>query len=584
MANNLPTIKPSLNLQFANTNAIPPDVTFTRASTSGGYYDGRTVSKAEENLILQSQTFDSASWTKGNVTVTANAAAAPDGTTTADKIAETAATGTHNVSQAVTLLAVAYTRSVFLKAAERTFALISDGTNHAVSVDLTTGAATLAAGSPTSIASVESPAGSGWWRVSWTYTAAAGSQALNIYSSADGVWANRSFAGVDGSGILVWGDQVEQRSSVTAYTPTTTQQITNYVPKLLFAPAGVPVFDHNPTTGAALGLSVWEARTNLLLYSQEFDNAYWTKSNVTISTNQIIAPDGTLTADKLVEDATLNQHRVLRAIDGSTKNISIYAKAAERSYIGLFAAVGTRTYFNLSAGTIGTVSSGSTATIESVGNGWYRCTLYNAHPTNAGLFQLSPDGTTETYTGDGYSGVLIWGAQLEAGAFATPYIPTVASTVARSADVAVMTGVNFTRWFNNAQGCLVIDAVSVNAGSSTATITALGSADANNRILVISRTSGVTGSFASATANGSTQAELNGTHAASNKVAVSYAVNDYKGCLNGGAVSTDTTALVPVLNTLTIGATVGTVFSGYYKSIQYYPIALTSAQLKAVTA
>jgi hypothetical protein len=332
----------------------------------------------------------------------------------------------------------------------------------------------------------------------------------------------------------------------------------------------------------------------LLLRSEEFDNAYWEKTNVSASANQTIAPDGTLTADLITENTASGFHVVQRAFTTSAViySITIFAKAGTRNWLQLRISDGTNlhaAFFNLSTGAVGTVTASAVATITSIGNGWYRCSVTPPSAVLASAsgymqYAFGSADNTPNYTGNGTGNMFIWGAQAEAGAFATPYIPTVASQITRLADSAVMTGANFSSWFNPEQGCLLIDAVSVNAGSSTATITALGSADANNRILAVSRRVGVTGSFSSTTANGSSQMEFNGTHAASNKAAVSYAFNDYKGCLNGGSVSTDTTALVPVVNTLTIGSTVGTVFSGYYKRLTYYPQALTSANLQAVTA
>jgi hypothetical protein len=98
MPTDYPTIRPSLLLDFANTKTLDPRITFTRAST-GTYYDGKTVAKAEENLLLQSQTFDNASWVKDNATVTANSTTAPDGTTTAETFTPTVTNGFHHISQ-----------------------------------------------------------------------------------------------------------------------------------------------------------------------------------------------------------------------------------------------------------------------------------------------------------------------------------------------------------------------------------------------------------------------------------------------------------------------------------------------------
>jgi hypothetical protein len=215
------------------------------------------------------------------------------------------------------------------------------------------------------------------------------------------------------------------------------------------------------------------------------------------------------------------------------------------------------------------------------GNGWWRIVYtFVATTTN-----YVTEAARTNSTGDGTSGIYIWGAQLEAGSFATPYIPTVASTVARSADVAVMTGANFSRWFRADEGSFVLEGAA--AGSSSGALISIAEgALADNRILITLPAPSISGNILFAVANGLTQVALNGTPTTStaNKVAGSYAVNDYKACLNGGTVGTDTTALVPVVDNLRLGQTVGTVFSGYYKSIQYYPIALTSAQLQAVTA
>jgi hypothetical protein len=555
MANNFPNLLPSLNLDLVNGIYVDPRITFTRAGTRTYY--GRDVVKAEENLLLQSQTFNTASWTKGaSVTLTTDAAVAPDGTSTAEMFSTALGSDSsaQQISQVTTSGTGVFTVSIFLRSASSQTVRLKLFENNGV---------TLIANEDVSVTST-------WTRFAFTVTVTTANFTLGIRPSGTAL-----------TDIEIWGAQLEKRSFATAYTVTTTQPITRYQRQLKTAAANEWPREFNPVTGECLGRSVWESRTNLLLYSEEFDNAYWTKSNVTISTNQIIAPDGTLTADKLVEDATSNQHRVLRAIDGSTKNVSIYAKAAERSYIGLFAAVGTRTYFNLSAGTIGTVSSGSTATIESVGNGWYRCSLYNAHPTNGGLFQLSTDGTTETYTGDGYSGIYIWGAQLEAGAFATPYIPTVAAQVTRLADSAVMTGTNFSSWFNPSEGTFVVNSTGLDTSFTVAVQVDDGTT--SNRIgMIIPRASSASPAFIF-TSGAAQTAFSNVTFVGDDKEALSYAANNVLLSVNGAAVQTDTTVVLPVVDRLRIRNNSAAPSSGYIKRITYYPQALTAANLQAVT-
>ena len=265
-----------------------------------------------------------------------------------------------------------------------------------------------------------------------------------------------SYLGDGTSGIFIWGAQLEIRSSVTAYTATTTQAITNYIPKLQSAASGVARFDNNPTTGESLGLLIEESRTNLLTYSSDYTNAVWTKTNTTITSAANVAPDGTQTAQKVVESTSSSGHELYEAVtlvSGNSYTWSGYFKAAGRNWVAFLAqdASGNTTYFDLQNGVVGTNASGNTASITSVGNGWYRCTLTRTVSGTSGYWHIltASANNTVTYTGDGFSGYFVWGAQVELGAFATSYIPTVASQVTRAADAASMTGTNFSTWCNS---------------------------------------------------------------------------------------------------------------------------------------
>jgi hypothetical protein len=199
-------------LELGSTATAYQPITASWAATMAGNHAlqatsaSRPVLRARYNLLTYSEQFDNAGWPKSGATVTANAAVAPDGTTTADKLVETATTATHVVAQSVTLQNIAYRASLYVKAAERGFALFSQQTDNGISVNLSTGVATSAVGSPTNIISVD--AGNGWWRISFSFTPSAGSFGFNIYASVDGVWANRSYLGDGTSGILIWGAQL----------------------------------------------------------------------------------------------------------------------------------------------------------------------------------------------------------------------------------------------------------------------------------------------------------------------------------------------------------------------------------------
>jgi hypothetical protein len=173
------------------------------------------------------------------------------------------------------------------------------------------------------------------------------------------------------------------------------------------------------------------ARTNLLLRSEEFDNAYWIKSASTVTLNATAAPDGVTTADKLVETAVSNQHYVGAISLNLASNVytsSIFAKAAERTEISIFmdTSVTRRVqFFNLSTGTLGTNSGGITSSIQAFPNGWYKCSItLNAAETLLNVVYTTALSGSNNYLGNATSGVFLWGAQLEQASTVGEYLPT----------------------------------------------------------------------------------------------------------------------------------------------------------------
>ncbi len=179
---------------------------------------------------------------------------------------------------------------------------------------------------------------------------------------------------------------------------------------------------------------------NRLTRSQEFDDAAWGKINCSIIPNVAAAPDGTLTADKLVEAGSTGQHYIgqgdggeAELADNAIATVSVYAQAAGRSWMRLSIVTrdstdNSRAYFDLSgAGAVGAVASGYTASIVALGGGIYRCSVSGSvgAGTSAPRWRvmLASANLVATYTGDGVSGLYLWGAQLEAGSEATAYQP-----------------------------------------------------------------------------------------------------------------------------------------------------------------
>ena len=611
-ASSYPTIQPTLNLDFANTKLLDPRITFVRNATAP-YYDGQTTALAEQNLLLQSQDFrntaDAGStrpWLYSGITNTYGAAIAPDGTTTANYLQETATTAVHRLdSSAVNSVTLgstaALTCSIYFKkglglTAPDWIQISTGGASSTyTNFNLTTGLVGNFGGGQGITVTNPIALSDGWYRC--IVTLATANAGIHYFYPAFTNNTNPtsrypSYLGTITSDVQMWGFQIEQRSSATAYTKTTTTAITNYIPQLMTAPAGVARFDCDPLTGNSLGLLIEESRTNLVLQSQ-FASGF-TFVRTTQNINTIIAPDGTLTASKIIPTNVNGSHAFYKGVtvvSGTSSTWSGYFKAGEYNTIHLNCQASASIYivkFNLTSGTSTNVSGTGTASITLVGNGWYRCTATATTASTSGYWQfdICDNSGNTVYTGDGYSGIYIWGAQLEAGSFATSYIPTVASTVTRAADSASMTGTNFSSWYNQAQGSLYAE--SDDNGSNTngaATLFNAGAAGNNSiafygtgvntaRLIIRLNTAYVINTLSSVT----TQPV---------KQAASFKDGAVSGTANGSLFVTNVNVNIPHnLDTLYIGYFPSTVsyLTGHIRKISYYPVALSSSNLVALTS
>jgi hypothetical protein len=578
---------PTLDLSFL-TGTLDARVTPTLRAGSGTAAAGWQFDSAgalvlgSHNLCLQSETFDNASWTKTRSSITANAAVAPDGATTADKIVEdSTASNTHFAIQNVTGAgSTIYTYSVYVKAAGRTFALVQLGgfaqqvASNAVYVNLSTGAFTATDTARTSVTSV----GNDWYRVSTTITTipAGGTLQPSVYPVA--VSGTNVYSGDGTSGIYVWGAQLDQSRDLRPYVPSTTVAV-----------YGGARIDRNPATLAVNGLLIEPAATNLILRSSEADNASWTKTRASITANAIVAPDGATTADKLVEDATAaNTHEISQAATVAAATVvtcSVFAKAGERDQFAFRCAdpafIG-RAFFNLATGAVGVKDAAVTSSsIQSIGNGWYRCSATfttGASGTSANVYIQMSNGSI-TYTGDNASGLYLWGAQLEAGSAATSPIVTVGSAVTRAADTATVTVVNL------AAGALAVEAIFADTALQAIAVQIDGNTGSNTTRIGVGNNG--SGQFRAYFVGGSGSALTAITGGAVAKMAVGWSGTEARGAIGGtlGAAGVMTGALTGA-TTLRLGrtATASAPFLGHLRRVRLYSARPTDAEILALTA
>jgi hypothetical protein len=238
--------------------------------------------------------------------------------------------------------------------------------------------------------------------------------------------------------------------------------------------SGKPRIDFTDNTSGHLLLE--PSRTNLVTYSEDFSQ-WGLGTRITITSSDIVSPDGSQNADKFVETTNNSNHwaeNSFSATSGTSYTISMFAKADERTEAVIYA-FGDNGVFNYTSAIYdlenGLVISGSGASIENYGNGWYRCIrTMTSGATATGYYAIGiSNNQTIQYVGDTSKGLHIWGAQLEAGSYATSYIPTEGSSVTRVVDdiQLVLPDVDS---FNSSNGFSVISKFDIGAPNVSSSV------------------------------------------------------------------------------------------------------------------
>jgi hypothetical protein len=377
-------------------------------------------------------------------------------------------------------------------------------------------------------------------------------------------------------------------------------------------PANVPRFDYDPISGECKGLLIEESRTNLVTYSDDHSNGVWIGQGISaVSSNTIVAPDGTLTADKIV--GTLGQrtrqsiYQSVSVTSGVKYTFSRFLKAGERKYVCMWfdnpnitegAYFGAYTYVDLELGRI-VFNSNSNVSITEYPNKWYRFTI-SATPSFTGTLSLNTSmgtpnnyldvGTPDIYkyVGDGNSGFYTWGAQVEAGAFPTSYIPTSASTVTRSADLASITGTNFSSWYNSSEGSIFFSGRTGNSiepslltFSDTSSLSPLNFLRFTyqflaSRFIGVYSSSGMFSIYSSNTFSSGSFFKTISTYKLGGDVTIA---------ANGKTVVKNTSKVIPTVNRLNLGdnSSYANYLNGTISRLTYYPKVLSPSQLQYLT-
>jgi hypothetical protein len=524
------------------------DLTFSRASSATRVASNGLIEKVRTNLVLQSNTFSSSpTWDNIGSSETGGQTGY-DGTTNAWSLIEDSSTGNHLVRGFPTVSGLS-TISVYAKAGTRSF-LYLRGVQSSANVigwfNLTTGAlGTIQTNGTGKIESV----GNGWYRCSLTI--ANFQSGFEIYvglSSTDGV---TSYAGNGTGNILIQNAQVETGDIATQYIATTTAAVS------VGPVSGLPRLDYLNSTCPRLLLE--PQRTNLFLYSEQLAN--WGGASAgTLLSNAAISPDGYQNAD-IIEATDNDPYRYQNITYTGTVTFSIYVKG-----------IGT------SIGKQGDIRFGSTVQAFTLTGSWQRVSVTGSvsGSTSYGIETINPAVVGEQ--------VAVWGAQLEAGAYATSYIPTLGTSVTRVAESFSKSSIS--SLIGQTEGTFLVDFVYSNTDISVAQIFSISDSTTSNRVYI--GTAFGQALIALVTSGGVAQANIPTSFplvlGQRYRAAIAYKANDFAFYLNGVQIGTDNAGTVPAMNYISNSSGAGSSPANYpLNQLLLFKTRLTNAQLAELT-
>jgi len=529
------------------------DLTFSRASSATRVQSDGLIEKVRTNLLLQSQTFENASWAKVGVgtglaaVVTANAGAAPDGTTTADRIVFDTGAGTTSSDRSIFRQSVVITEgsnlSFYIKS--NTGSSQSIGFHNGGQIDIVT-------------------ATTSWQRFSVNVTSAV--TFFGLENRGDNATAGTC-------DVLVWGAQLQNGDIATDYIATTTAAVS------VGPVSGLPRLDYLGSTCPRLLLE--PQRTNLQIYSE--NSGLWQQPadglTIAYNTTETLDPAGFNGAEKVTFSS--GNGRMFEAVANAIGSVtmSAFVKAGTGNTIRLrTTSASIFVDFNLTTQAI--TPTFGTGTITNYGNGWYRVTA-------TGTSATTPEVAQYVFPNSAGQFVYFWGAQFEDGAYATSYIPTLGTSVTRVADAASTASVP--SLIGQTEGTMFIEFNRTNTFEAAffmlSNLVGTTTNAYQNSFYFLQQANGtmvVEVYVASAPQVLFTVAALSvGTH----KMALAYKANDFALYVDGVQLGTDTSGSVPTANFLSIGGAVdGGVQKQAVNQALLFKTRLTNTQLAELTA
>ena len=568
----------------------------TRVRKDGLIEEAKTVGSIT-NELLYSEDYSQSQWSKIRSTISTDQTLAPDGTNTADKIIPTADNNTHRCDQVITLTNNAvYTLSFYVKEGGYNCIRASIGQSSLTfgslaSFNLNT--ETVSITGTVRDAQIQSIANN-WYRCSITMDAGSTDRIVIGLGNNN----SYSFAGDTTSGVFMWGAMVSEGAlsdyiKTEGTTETKTVETFTDVPRLDWLNSNCP------------SLLLESQRTNLVLFSEQFSSTNWGSINTTITSDTVISPNGTMTANTLQRTSTsasYRSHNISKSASAITYTTSAFIKKGSDNYFSMRAqgSYPSRADFRFRFDTeqIYYTQAFSNFTILDYGvqnysNGWYRLHFTytsDAHTNLSITFSpRSTDGNIDNTDTSDNSFAYVWGAQTEVANYVSSYIKTETSTVTRLKDECLNGGDS--DLFDITEGTFFVDVTPYdNEGANTTYILLSDGSTLNRIIFIFYGNFNQVRFFLSSNASGSTVNYLSHFQSISfnqkNKLAITFKKDELKCYANGSLVHTISSALVPInLESLDFSSSAQNLsfFEGKVHDIRIYDRVLTEAEAIELT-